>query len=261
MSGYNTNIALIDNGNAQRYGDPANRATDHQWFDQAAVMQNAGSPNYVGFWDDFLGDTLLDEWAPNLDTSSSAAINAQAGGVLRLTTHTEDNAWATLALGLHWTVSNGLTVLRTAVKHVSAVTARSVEIGFSDALSESAGEAFSSHDATPVDVAANAAIFGFNSDESMATYSALSVNGGGTPQRTADVATPTTNWLHFTIMIDAAGNAFFYTGKDELTLVATHLLAVATTALLTPWITVVNKTAATARSIDVDYVGVYGARA
>lgn len=253
----NVNIAHKQGGDAYLLGSKAGRQTQHDWDDIQSVYANAGSEDYVGFWDDFLGDLLVDEWAANLSASSTAAISAASGGMVRLSTHTDDNANATLVLGLNWTVSNGWTVFKARVKNVSAITARAVEIGLSDALSESNGQAFTSHDSTVVAVATNAALFGFNADDSMTTFSACSVNAD-TAAVTTGVGTPSTSYTKYEIRIDSAGNAYFYVDGS---LVATHLLAVATTAVLTPWISVTNLTAATARSIDVDYVGIWGARA
>jgi len=252
----NTNIAWNQGGNHALLGDAAGFPSEHIWSDQQGVAANSGAEGYVGFWDDFLGDLIVDEWAANLSSSSTAAINAQTPGVARLTTHTDDNANATLVLGLHWLVSNGWTVFKARVKNVTAITARAVEIGLSDALSDANGQAFTSHDETPVAVATNAALFGFNADDSMTTFSACSVNAD-VAAVTVSAGTPAATYTKYEIRISAAGTAYFFVNNVR---VATHALAVATTAVLTPWISVTNLTAATARSIDVDYVGVWGVR-
>lgn len=257
MSGaYNTNIAHVQGGNYMALGTLAGQQTDILWSEMQATFANSGSEYYVGSWYDFLGDAVNEEFAPNLSSSSTAAISAASGGVCRLTTHTDDNANATLVLGLNWLVSNGWTVFKARVKNVSAITARAVEIGLSDAVSESNGQAFTSHDSTVVAVATNAALFGFNDDDSMTTFSACSVNADTAAVTTA-VGTPSTSWTKYEIRINSSGTAYFYVDN---VLVATHTSAVATTAVLTPWISVTNLTAAAARSIDVDYVGVWGVR-
>lgn len=253
----NVNIAFPPGGNLMRFAEPHGRAEDFHWSDIANALAN-NTPGRVGFFDHFVGDALRDEWAADLSTSSTAAMQAGARGLLRLTTHTDDNANATLALGLQWLVSEGWTVFRAAIKQVTAITARGVEVGLSDALSESNGQAFTSHDATPVAVADDAAIFGFNADDAMTTMSAVSVNGGGTPQVSTGLVTPSISaWSHLGVAINAAGDAYFFTGLEP-EIVAIHELAVAPTALLTPWISLTNLTAATARTMDVDYAGVYG---
>lgn len=215
---------------------------------RGAIMVNA--PNYVGWWDDFLGDTLNTTYAADLSTGATAAIEAAARGTVRISTSTTDENHATLALGLHFTVSNGPTIFEARVTNVSAATSRSVEIGLSDALSETLGEAFSSHDATLVDVATDAAVFAINAEESVTAWKAISVNAGGTPAGTSSGVTAAAGTFDvLRIEIDAAGNASFFVND---TFVATHALAVATTALLTPWITVTTQTTGD-RQVDVDY--------
>ncbi len=222
-----------------------------------------GSFGHVGFFDDFLGDILNTTWALDISASSTVALNQQAGGAIRMTTHTDDDANATVALGLHWLVSSGPVAFFARVACITAITARAVEIGVSDALTESNGQAFTSHDATPVAVADDAALFGFNADDTMTTYAAVSVNGGGTPQDDQSVATPVAGAFNLLgLVIDAAGNASFYTATPgEVPVeVARHPLAVATTALLTPWLSITNLTVATARTMDVDFIAIYGDR-
>lgn len=258
----NVNIAVLQNADVMRYGGITPVPIDLTYEEIRAGLA-PGSIGHVAFVDDFLGDVLNTTWAIDLSTSSTAALNQQQSGAVRLTTHTDDDANATMALGLHWLVSSGPVAFWARVANITAITARAVEIGVSDALTESNGQAFTSHDATPVAVADDAALFGINADDTMAAYAAVSVNGGGTPQQTQSVATPTAAAFDLLgIVIDAAGNAYFYTATPGVvpTLVATHALAVATTALLTPWISITNLTATTARTMDVDLIAIYGNR-
>lgn len=254
----NVNVSGVPGGDYMSLGDASEVSDAFHFQDIRNVLGNAGGPGSIGFFDDFLGDTFKAELAIDLAASSTAALNQQAAGVMRLTTNAVGDAHATLALGLHWLVSNGPTIFRARIKHVTAITARMVEIGLSDALTEANGQAFTSHDATPVAVADDAAIFGFNTVDSMTQYSALSVNGGGTPQVTEDVETPALTYSDLMIIVDRAGNAYFYEGLEPV-LVATHLLAVATTALLTPWISITASTT-TAVVVDVDIFTVQGRR-
>jgi len=248
----NVNIAGRQMGDEMGLRDNTPVPLEFHYEALASLLSNAGSHNHVGYFDDFLGDTMKAEWATDLSTSSTATLNQQAAGAIRLTTHTDDNANATLCLGLHWLVSSGPIIFRARVKQITAITLRGVEIGLSDALSETNGQAFTSH-TTPTAVADDAALFGFNHDDTSVIFSAVSVNGGGTEQGDDLTAAPSTAYSDFSIVIDAAGNAYFYTGQTP-TLVATHALAVATTALLTPWISITNLTATSARAMDVDYV-------
>ncbi len=264
VDGYaNTNIATQVGGDVYEMGTPAGQTTLHSWEGVRAVRANAGSHEYVGFFDDFVGDAIDTRWDEDLATGSAIAIQAALNGTIRFSTDTDDNDHATLALGLHWRVNKGLTVFEARVTQVSAITLRAVEIGLSDALSETAGLAFSSHDATPVDVADNAAVFAINSDESVATWSLCSVNAG-TPQRSDSAVAPVAGTFQgFRIVIDEDGNAAFYIDangdEEDYRLVGTHLLAVAPTAILTPWITLKSLSGAI-KTMDVDYIGIYGKR-
>ena len=259
----NVNIAGDIGGDNLRLGDAAGRLTLHDWEALRAVYANSGSREYVGFFDDFLGDAVDARWDDDLATGATIAIQAAQNGTIRFSTDTDDNDHATLALGLHWLVSKGLTVFEARLASVTAITLRAIEIGLSDAVSETAGLAFSSHDATPVDVATNAALFAINSDESVATWSLLSVNAG-TPARDDSAITPVAGTFQgFKIVIDEFGNVDFYIDSDgdeaDYQLVGSHALGVAPTAVLTPWISLKSLSAA-AKSIDVDYVGIYGKR-
>lgn len=217
-----------------------------------------GSPSYVGFFDHFVGDAIDARWDEDISLGATVAINAQQNGVVRLATDTDDDDHATLALGLHWLVSKGWTYFTAGVKSVSAITLRAIEAGVSDAVSETAGLAFSDHSASGVTaVATNAAVFGYDTDASMTTWATNSVNGGGTPVANEITQAPsTTAFQQLSIAINAAGDAFFYVNG---TLVATHLLAVATTSVFTPWISLKSLSGAI-KTIDVDYVGIAGAR-
>lgn len=260
MSDPHTKIAGRTGGRTRTYGgggDPI--VWDYDYWAKMAVDGNAGSHNHVGKFDDFLGDTLDASWAVDLSTSSTNVLNQQAAGATRLTTHSDDNANCTYALGLHWLVSNGPIFFRARISSITDLNTRAIEVGLSDALTESNGQAFTSHDDTPVAVADDAAIFGFMTDDSMTTFSALSVNGGGTAQVTEDVLTPVAGTFYdFGVGIDAVGNAYFYTGQTPV-LVATLALAVATTAVLTPWVSLTNL-AGGGEIMDIDYISIFAER-
>lgn len=253
-NGANVNIAINQGGDEFVLGSLTPVKTVHNWQDLRRALALA-SPDYIAFFDDFIGDVLSDEWDEDISTGATVAINAQAGGVVRLTTDTDDNDHATLALGLHWTAGVAL-YFEARVKSVTDTLVRAVEVGVSDALLETNGIAFSSHDATPVDVATDAAVFGWNTDESMTAFSALSVKAGGTPQYTDTGVALATTYTKLGILIDTDGTAYFYAND---VLVATHSAAIATTAVLTPWITLKSLSGA-AKSIDVDYVLIIGER-
>lgn len=244
------------NGDTLRLGEQAQRKTNHDWAEIQAVLSNSGSIGHVGWADNFLGDLIRDEYVNDLSSGSAITLNADtAGGIAVITTDTDDNDHATISLGLHWLVSSGFTVLDVRYTNVTAITLRAVEIGVSDAISETNGIAFSSHDATPVAVADDAAVFAINSDESVVTWSMLTVNGGGTPVRTDSATAPVAaTYQNFRIVIDSAGNAQFYING---TLEGTQALAVATTALLTPWVTLKSLSGAI-KTVNLAYLGMFG---
>lgn len=249
----NVNIGIDQGGDTFRIGAAAGRETPHNYEGLRRSLM-ANDPDFLCVVDHFLGAAVNTRWATDLSTGATVAINDQETGVVRLSTDDTDDDHATLALGLHFLVSKGWTFFEARIKSVTAITARALEFGLSDALSETNGLAFSSHDATPVDVATDAAVFGYNTDESMTTFSALSVKAGGTPQYTLLAGAPSTSFIKLGVLIDSAGNAYFYVNG---VLVATHLLAVATTALLTPWITLKSLSGAI-KEIDVDYIVIAG---
>lgn len=239
-----------------RLGERAQRKTEVDWSEAQAIFQNSGSIGHVGWSDNFLGDLVRAEYVNDLSGGSAVTLAADvAGGVAVITTDTDDNDHATISLGLHWLVSSGFTVLDVRYTNVTAITLRAVEIGVSDATSETNGIAFSSHDATPVAVADDAAVFAINSDESVVTWSMLTVNGGGTAVRTDSATAPVAGtYQNFRIVIDSAGNAQFYiNGAAE----GTQALAVATTALLTPWVTLKSLSGAI-KTVNLAYLGMFG---
>lgn len=257
MSGYNSNITFPQGASSIRIGDrEATHPLEFTHDEFRKVLAGAGAHNYVGIFDDFLGDAIDARWDEDISTGATIAVNAQAGGAIRFSTDTDEDDHATLALGLHWLVSAGYTFFEARVKSVSAITLRAIEVGLSDAVSETNGLAFSNHSASGVtDVATNAILFGYDTDASMTTWAANSVNAG-TPAATALTAAPSTSWQRLGVLVDSAGNGSFYV---DGTLVATHALAVATTAVFTPWISLASQSGAI-KSIDVDYISIYGQR-
>lgn len=260
MGGENVNLAHSNtpNGASLVTGATRGQRVDHLWDGVWGVLEGAGSLDFAGYFDHFLGDTIRAEWAPVVTNSGTIAINAQAGGAIRMTTDTGAADAALEALSLSWLVSNGLTVFRARIKQSGAITNRIIECGLTDTLSPSGGLCFSDP-SVPTAVDTNAAVFAYK-DGSMTTYSALAVNAGGTPQAVTGVATPSTSYQNFAIIIDALGNAEFYVGPAGVapTRVARIALAVATTSLFSPFIAIKNGSTA-AHIQDVDCVSIHGA--
>jgi len=233
-------------------------STSLRWDVLRQALAGGFNQDYLTWFDHFLGDTLNGTYTPDLSTGATiACAGTLQGGAADFVTDTDDNDHATLVLGLHWLVSTGVTEFVCRLTNVTAFTLRAVEIGVSDAVSETNGLAFSSHDATPVAVADDAAVFAINSDESVVTWSLLQVNGGGTPTRQDSAVAPVAGtYQEFRIVITAAGAvSWFIDGTEVGTAVSS---GIATTALLTPWITLKSLSGA-AKTIRLDYLGMWGA--
>jgi hypothetical protein len=257
----NTNLGLVQAGSAgvQRagitIGAQAGQGVLVGWQD-ARFSLLSENPAYATFFDHFLGDSLKNQWATDVSTGATIAIvGGQAGGVIAFTTDADDNDHATLGLGLNYLVSNGWIFFEARVRNVTASTARAVEIGLSDALSETAGLAFSNHSVAGVtDVADNAVIFGYDTDASMTAWAANWANAGTPGALNTGVAVDHTTWHKFAIAVNSAGDAFWYI---DGVLVASRASAIATTALLTPWVSLKSLSAA-AKTVQCDYAGIIG---
>lgn len=253
----NADLAILQQGNKALYGGASapHLALEVDFRDERSNAAGGGNTKAVAFFDNFLGAAIDSRWVATLSTGATAAVNSQTGGAIRISTDTDDDDRANFALGLHWTVSNGWTVCEAKVRNVTAITLRGVEIGLSDATSETAGLAFSSIGGSPTAIADNAAVFAINSDDSIASWACATVKAAGTPSITASGVAPVAAvYQEFRVAIDALGNCYFWIND---VLVATKLLAIATTAILTPWIALKSLSGAI-KIIDVDYINVYG---
>lgn len=208
--------------------------------------------------DDFVGDLLADEWGNDVDGGTVAISSAAGEHAVLLSTGTVAANHATLIQDIDWSVGVELLLVEARVK-LSHITEIVFEFGFSDALSETSGLAFSSHDATPVAVASNAAVIAFHNagaGDSESVFSCVSVNAD-TAARNASTTTATADTFYkLSVGIDASGNAGFYIDGS---LVATQENAVATTANLSPWVSIVTQDT-TEKIANVDYVLVASTR-
>lgn len=257
MANANANWAFEQGAGNVLLGSLAGYSTEHTYDDIQRLFSNAGAVLYSGLYDDFLGAALDSRWNTDVSTGATVAVNAQQDGAIRLSTDTDDDDHATLSLGLHWLVSKGYTFFEARVKTVTASTLRAIEVGLSDALSETNGLAFSDHSVAGVTaVATDAAIIGFDTDASMTNYALDTVNAGGTAAAVTTGVAPSTSYQRLGLIVDSAGNCYCFIAG---VLVATALLAVATTSVLTPWISLKSLSGAI-KSIDVDYVSISGVR-
>jgi hypothetical protein len=188
---------------------------------------------------------------------TTATVSGEVGGIFALTTKAEDNAYVTVALDTNFTCENGWLFFKSRVNLI-ALTDVVLEVGLSDAISETAGLAFSSHTLAGVtDVATDAVVFAF--DSAGETTWVVNTSKNGTPQAADTDVTPTANtYTEFEIRLNTAGTGYFYIND---VLVATVENAITSTSKLTPWVSIVTTAnAGVAKSVRLDYVGVLGSR-
>lgn len=256
----NANVAIPQRGNSILFGGATEIYQEYTYQQLRGGLAQVAGPDWWGVWDDFRGAAsaaLGRPWRTNLASGATIAVSSSQTdeGVADFVTDSDDDDHATLAYALVHLVSNGWGFMEARINNVSAITLRAFEVGWSDALSETNGLAFSSHDATPVDVATDAAVFGYNTDESTTNFSLLSVNDGTPAYADSGVAVPAAGtFTKLAIAIGPAGQALYYING---TLIERRPSAVATTAVLTPWITLKSLSGA-AKTFQVDYVLAYG---
>lgn len=252
MAGFNANVAHKQGGDSLTLGGRELRPVDYSWWDLRFAL--GADPNHIAYFDHMLGDTLRAEWVPTANNSGAIAANGGTGGTTRFTTGVTSTNYGTLTLGLHWLVSAGFTFFTARVASITAIATRTIEIGLTDATTETNGLIFSAHGTTTTPVADNAAIFAYDTSATptLVNWGLFSVNATVPATRQVLSAAPVADtYQRFDIVIDPAGNAAYYINSS---LVGTQALAVATTAILTPWVGVVTRTAG-ASIIDADYVG------
>lgn len=256
----NTNLGLSQTGSkgapkaSMILGAVDGQPTEHKYEDMRYAL--SVGKNRFGFFDDFLGDALLTNWQANAgSTGTNAPVLDQVGGVVALTTAATLSDHVTLALGTHFRASDGWLFFDARVT-LPALTLIAVEVGLSDAVSETAGLAFSNHTvAGVVDVATNAVVFAFDSAGDV-NWNINTVKEG-TPQAVNTGVLPIVSvYNNLSIRVSPEGRAFFYI--DD-TLVGNVANAITPTIALTPWVTVVARVAG-AKVIRIDYIGATGSR-
>jgi hypothetical protein len=220
----------------------------------------SSSASKVVFWDDFLGDVILDQWnlveGTDSATSDAAILAGGIGGVLRITTGDAGTGLAAdmpqLTQALQWQASNGGLVIQARLK-LSAITTCYAFIGFTDLVTLEA----------PIISAASADTFttnasdavGFMFDTRMTTdtwwLTGVAADVDATMQNSGFAPVADT-YAVFRIEISNAGVAtFFYNGAQ----VGTAMTGALTPATdLTPTIAVGKTSVAASMTADLDYV-------
>ncbi|HEC61438.1 hypothetical protein LCGC14_0705670 [marine sediment metagenome] len=217
------------------------------------------------YYDDFMGNTIRDEWA--LDSGSTAsdpALDQQQFGVIAFTTNA-DSAYAddfsAITLGLHWSADQGSLVFETRLRHVTNITAQAVCFGLTDVQADEQWAAIDGSDV--VTIAANDGVaFCFDDTATSKQWFALGVDGttpstgnGAVGAGSAPVAG---TFQIFRIEVDAAGeDARFYIDGALVATLTANVVNVG--VLLTPFLNIDNL-GDPVDVIDMDYIYISAAR-
>ena len=219
------------------------------------TIANFASKGRVTLEDDFLGPTLLTNWAGVAENSGTAAIvAAKAGGQVNLVTGTATGNRAHLWSGLNHLPSEGSVVTTFICSNRTAVTTRAIFIGLTDVGTQEQPIEISG--VTITSNASNAVGFVYDTAATSAIWYVLGVAG--------DVDTPLTaaTWNgdstlvpvqetqdEFTIITSVDGDSIFYINGEQMGVVTN---SVGTTALLTPIVSLETRDDA-AMTLWIDY--------
>lgn len=239
--------------------------TDVQDFDTLMSDLGLTRSTIQTVFDEFSGNSLdATNWSDDAGGGAGtiAVPNANGLTIVKLTTGTVNNDFATVAgSGLKFPANSGQ-IMVTARVRLSALTTIIAEFGFSDAESETAGSAFSSHDATPVAVATDGAIFGFqvSGAETLTAWSGLAVRNGTAQRVNTAIAPVAATFADLSVALIKSGSevdAFFFVNGVQ---VGTISNAVTPTATMNVWASVVAKAGSASRDLDIDYIQLAGTR-
>lgn len=175
---------------------------------------------------------------------------------LAISTGAADDDDAELTSGLVWYATN-YPVIEARLRLDGATATISMNVGFSDSISEAKTQlAFGYSGTILTATASNAILFFSDSDGTTDLFRAGSVIGGvtGTVFETSE---PTDMDYHiYRIEINGDGDVDFWFDGNHL---GNESLAVATTVPLTPYIGLINRTGSS-RTLAIDYIRVWGRR-
>ncbi len=218
----------------------------------------------VEVWDDFTGyqagHTELDHpWILNSGGDAQAldpAVVAAEGGLIRCVTGNADGAVANDGSQFVWAVpvqadSGGL-VMEARVRIATAVTAVSVNIGFTDV--STLEEPFSVSGTTITSVASDAACFVYDTAMTTDEWWAIAVDGDtdDTGSGTTAVVPVADTYQDFRIEVSADGNTIKF-------FIANALVKTLTGGGISPSVNlfatvIANATTTTSKTVDVDYI-------
>lgn len=209
-----------------------------------------GGPTKQATWLDFEGSGTTLPSSISTDIASTGTVT-RANSTLVHTTAATLNDHVTSAIASNWVTGYDWLYFDARVG-TTAYTNVIIEVGLSDALSETGGVAFSDHTLAGVtDVATNALVFSFDTGGD-ATFNLCSVNAG-TPSAISTGVTPANNFFYkFGLAISPDLDAHVFVNDEYLTTVTN---AVATGAFLGLWFSV-KALVAGAKTVALDYAGI-----
>lgn len=226
-----------------------------------------GYAAFTGFFDDFLGDVLADQWSGAAGADGQAVAPAiLAGGlngICRLTSGDAGDGTANdasiLTHTLNYKASSGGLYMRTRLKINTAVTNVCVNVGFTDVLATTTLEMPITISGTTLTTAAtDAAVFVFDTAQTNDYWHAQGVkNNTDTAISNTSVAPAADTYTVLEVYIDNNGHAAFYI---DGVLKASVANAVTTSVALTPVVAVEARTT-TSKVVDIDYIEVRAKRA
>lgn len=218
------------------------------------------SPSKVVFFDDFLGDVILDQWnaveGTDSATSNAAILAGGIGGVLQLTTGDAGTGLAAdmeqLTQALQWQASNGSLVFQARIK-LSAITTCYVFLGFTDVVTLEAPIESAASANTLTSNATDAVGFMFDTRMTDDTWWLVGVatDVDATAQNTTYAPVADT-YATFRIEVSTTGVATFYYNGARVGTSMTG--AVTAGADLTPTIAVSKTSVAASMTAELDYV-------
>lgn len=222
-----------------------------------ALMTLQNNPEYVVWFDDFMGDALDARYAATVGTGTEViGTTAAIGGNMTLTTGNAGSDSAGQGLGLHWNGDSGFYFIAR-MKTSTRITNVKFEIGVTDALTDDGAVAVK---ATPTFTATDCALFVLDTtDDANVTF----LSNGGTTDANADASNFTlANDTFFVVEIVGRG-ATDTTGDNVAGYLNGQFVGsgnITGASPLTPWAYVEDLAQSAATTIAVDYWGIVGPR-
>jgi hypothetical protein len=219
-------------------------------------------PTTVGYFDDFVGDVIADQWnlveGTDSATSDAAILAGGIGGVLRFTTGDAGTGLAAdmiqMTQALQWQASNGGLTIQARLK-LSAITTCYVFFGFTDLVTLEAPIESAASANTLTSNATDAVGFMFDTRMTDDKWWLVGVaNDVDATHQNTGFAPAADTYATFRIELSSTGVAtFFYNG---LQVGVQMTSAITAGADLTPTLNVSKTSVAASMTLDLDVIGV-----